>query len=83
MIFPCISRESQRVLDLEGEGFKGVKTLALERTNLFDAVQSFLPLFATFGESQTIQENQLLNVTEPCATTCVTSLSSVGEHKWV
>lgn len=39
--------------------------LALEGTNVFEAVQSFLPLFATFRESQSIQENQLLNVTVP------------------
>lgn len=37
--------------------------LTLEGTNVFEAVQSFLPLFATFRESQSIQENQLLNVT--------------------
>lgn len=37
--------------------------LGLEGTTIFDAVQSFLPLFATFRESQSIQENQLLNVT--------------------
>lgn len=64
MIFPCVSQRvpnSVRPWRRMRQGSKNF--LTLEGTNVFEAVQSFLPLFATFRESQSIQENQLLNVT--------------------
>lgn len=57
MYFPKSARPWRRTM----QGSKNF--LTLEGTNVFEAVQSFLPLFATFRESQSIQENQLLNVT--------------------
>jgi len=82
------------MLDLEGEGFKGVKTFWLwnELTFLMlynHSYLSFQPLgshnpFATFGESQSIQENQLLNATvrascyHPCRVTIFCQRTHVG-----
>lgn len=71
--FPMhFQRDTKSARPWRGRIQRSENFLVLEGTDIFDAVQSFLPLFATYGETQSIQENQLWNVTVSLALPFVT-----------
>lgn len=56
--------------------------LALERTNIFHAVQSFSPLCNLWGDTMHPGESTIECNGGSRAAVRVTSLSAVGEHEW-